>query len=516
MKVKKILYNSVRRLNVNYNNRFKGLELNDINVFIGENGAGKSTMIDIVRSISDLSVIPSLARENPLSGTTPGYMVEFDDSGSKHVYTKAPKDINKCLTRYLWCSLKDGEEVIFDSDVSKFNLEENLKLLHGVEFKINNKINYRACSSPSLESPNEYYFHELNKIESKLNGAYDRKLNDDGTLKEFIPLNSNNLILSDDGLINSWSIEDKSMSSNIPLSWLPSGWRSYAEVTSYLMSCNNGSICLLEEPEINLHPRLQRLLLKRIEEVSIQKNLQILLSTHSPAMINAKLNKKFSVYHTKGGIVKRLDNEKELLDDLGYKASDIFQVNCVVWVEGPSDRIYIKHWLSVIDDNLIEGVDYSFIFYGGRLLSHFDLKNQSEDFISMLKININSIIVIDSDKESYDDYLNETKKRIIDSCKSRKSKVWVTDGREIENYLDQDLLRESIASVHPSFYKQLNTGKWSNLLMYKTKGDFKSKVADKVKVAKKYVESSNGKINLGRELEERVLSIYRFIIKSGE
>lgn len=37
-----------------------------------------------------------------------------------------------------------------------------------------------------------------------------------------------------------------------------------------------------------------------------------------------------------------------LLDDLGFKASDLLQSNCVIWVEGPSDRIYIKKMAQTI------------------------------------------------------------------------------------------------------------------------------------------------------------------------
>ena len=49
----------------------------------------------------------------------------------------------------------------------------------------------------------------------------------------------------------------------------------------------------------------------------------------------------------------------------------ILQANCVVWVEGPSDRIYLKHWIEAVTSELIEGLHYSIMFYGGRLLSRF-------------------------------------------------------------------------------------------------------------------------------------------------
>ena len=37
-----------------------------------------------------------------------------------------------------------------------------------------------------------------------------------------------------------------------------------------------------------------------------------------------------------------MSDNYDVLDDLGAKASDIFQSNGIIWVEGPSDRIYIK------------------------------------------------------------------------------------------------------------------------------------------------------------------------------
>lgn len=61
-----------------------------------------------------------------------------------------------------------------------------------------------------------------------------------------------------------------------------------------------------------------------------------------------------------------------LLNDLDVRASDILQSNGIIWVEGPSDRVYIKHWLEILGSGDIEeGRDYQFLYYGGRLLSHY-------------------------------------------------------------------------------------------------------------------------------------------------
>lgn len=54
-----------------------------------------------------------------------------------------------------------------------------------------------------------------------------------------------------------------------------------------LKNANKGSIVLLDEAEIALHPRVQINLLDYLKTVSIEKDLMVLISTHSPTMIKS-------------------------------------------------------------------------------------------------------------------------------------------------------------------------------------------------------------------------------------
>ena len=116
--------------------------------------------------------------------------------------------------------------------------------------------------------------------------------------------------------------------------------------------------------------------------------------------------------------IKEITNQLEkhlILDDLNIKLSDFLQSNGIIWVEGPSDCIYIKHWLNLFyKDEFIEGVHYQFLLYGVKLLSHYNLEmydNYSEedkkDFIDILSINRNSAIILDSDKKEENADINE-------------------------------------------------------------------------------------------------------------
>ena len=128
-----------------------------------------------------------------------------------------------------------------------------------------------------------------------------------------------------------------------------------------------------------------------------------------------------------------------VLDDLDVRASDLLQANCVIWVEGPSDRLYINRWIELWGDgNLREGNHYQCMFYGGRLLAHIsaeDPERHRDDGIAILRLNRNAVILMDSDKKTPDDVINDTKRRIEKEMNEISGMVWITDGREIENYI---------------------------------------------------------------------------------
>jgi len=140
---------------------------------------------------------------------------------------------------------------------------------------------------------------------------------------------------------------------------------------------------------------------------------------------------------TIGGPILSDGDSLSALRDLGVKASDILQANCVLWVEGPSDLVYLKRWLELVSPDLIEGRDYSIMLYGGRLLSHLSIERDKvpEELIHILKINQNAVVIMDSDRKKVREHLNKTKQRVREECERNGGICWVTDAREVENYL---------------------------------------------------------------------------------
>lgn len=207
----------------------------------------------------------------------------------------------------------------------------------------------------------------------------------------------------------------------------------------------------LEEPESHLHPALVRRFARYLES---HENAQFFITSHSNTLLDGlrTKGKAFSFsYSIEAGCVarecKELSDYFEVLDSLGVKGSDLLQTNCVLWIEGPSDRIYLNWWLNSISDlspPLIEGSDYAFAFYGGSNLSHFTLSDDAtEDFIRMVDICRFSAVMMDRDLsiETSDGEILERKKRILASADQFRKLAIVSISREIENDLPEILLK---------------------------------------------------------------------------
>ena len=78
------------------------------------------------------------------------------------------------------------------------------------------------------------------------------------------------------------------------------------------------------------------------------------------------------------------NHARDILRDLRYQASDLLQTNGIIWVEGPSNRIYINRWLELSGSKFTEGVDYSIMFYGGACLASLSAADSDRRRISWI------------------------------------------------------------------------------------------------------------------------------------
>lgn len=212
-------------------------------------------------------------------------------------------------------------------------------------------------------------------------------------------------------------------------------------------------IFAIEEPENNLHPSLQRRLITYIKNFQIENESMFLISTHSNVFIDIFANDEDAqILHVRHngesatvGVIKTYSEKADLIDDLDFRASDVLQSNGVIWVEGPSDRIYLKKWIEILTEGTIqEDLHYQFVMYGGSLLKHLNSEDPElqSSALSILRINKHAVVVMDSDKSKQADPLSPAKQAVIDSF-SQKSNCYafVTEGRDIENYLSSFVIQ---------------------------------------------------------------------------
>ena len=333
--------------------------------------------------------------------------------------------------------------------------------------------------------------YRMEEVEIELRGDLNRIYAGDMVVRR--------ILCREDTEYNQWEIYLDTDGSPIRLSQSGSSLRSIFTILATVRlnhfvaaeSSIDGNIFCVEEPENNLHPALLRRLLDFLAEFAIVKNINLIITTHSATAIDWGARRgDCNIYHVRrlnsGSVIehaKEYRGLRSLLEDLDVRASEILQANGVIWVEGPSDRLYLRKWIELESEgNLLEGVHYSVMFYGGKLLSHLSSlpPNEVGEAISLLRLNKNLAIIMDSDRRRLSNgrfraSINATKSRLMEECKLIGGYVWVTQGKEIENYISSRLVQNFDSKIY-------------DVDMYTSVPDVLQSMGDKISIAHKVAE----------------------------
>lgn len=128
-----------------------------------------------------------------------------------------------------------------------------------------------------------------------------------------------------------------------PISRMGKGMRSiylFSLLEAYTQIEENlPSIIMIEDPEIFLHPRLQKVSGKILYRLS-RKN-QVIFTTHSPNLLpnfSSRQIRQIVIEKDGSSGVREKTDISAILDDLGYTAGDLMNVNFVFIVEGKQDK----------------------------------------------------------------------------------------------------------------------------------------------------------------------------------
>ncbi|NED94784.1 AAA family ATPase [Phytoactinopolyspora alkaliphila] len=177
-----------------------------------------------------------------------------------------------------------------------------------------------------------------------------------------------------------------------------------------------GGVLLLDEPEKHLHPSLQLAVLRAM--MTVASRGQIIVVTHSPSLISASPSENVLIVRpawesaeNQAQRVADIDDESEVLSDLGITRRDLFQANYLLVVEGPDDEKRLR----MLCPGEIAGAEV--VVAGGR-----DAVLRTADTLRSLEVGVPWICVIDRD------FLPETAAGDI----SEDGRVFVWDARMLE------------------------------------------------------------------------------------
>ncbi|MDB5935730.1 MAG: protein putative AbiEii toxin, Type system [Massilia sp.] len=451
-------------------------EAKKINLLVGPNGAGKSTILDVLSLVNDPRRLATLPRENRRFDSAAALCIDFDSKTRLRVEIQ-PNSKNDAPSEANLVSGIDSQHI----HVRVVTLADGQpdRKLNGLALNVS-KVALAVATEKSLAaifeecrtevrywkfSPNlrpQDVVKVLNKAGKLLSGLISSPgvaWNGEGDQTSFYAKQAAPFVLvsGEAERVGVCLADDQAQFSNVSIATLPSGWQQLVSILAWLEAIPRGCVALIDEPETHLHPSLQRHLVERMNQIAEERFLQLFIATHSPSIQNPAAwrghEDQVCVFQANGSGLSKEPNLWRLLDELGVRSSDIAQSNGIIWVEGPSDRIYLKHWLTMWCRNQhppalepIENVDYSFAFYGGSILSHYAATESDGKFIDLLRVNRNMALFMDRDNDfsnALDGSLlclneNSAKWRIIQEFEKLDGphcKHWVTDGYTIESYL---------------------------------------------------------------------------------
>ncbi len=245
-----------------------------------------------------------------------------------------------------------------------------------------------------------------------------------------------------------------------------------------IFTASDNSTIFIEEPELNMHPGLQRVFLTTLlnDHELIKKNLKYYITTHSNHLLDLTLtgSQDISIFAFKevehlGNKVKFVANVKDSdidsLELLGVNNSSVYLANCSIWVEGHTDTLFLRSFLNAYEEEfkppvkLKEDLHYAFFEYGGSNVSHYlfgELNEEELDELDKIKARFlaNRILLI------ADNDLNKNNKHErLKGFEGKNFNYYSLPTREIENLLSPNELK----SILPTLHSNLKEIDWNKL-----------------------------------------------------
>lgn len=305
----------------------------------------------------------------------------------------------------------------------------------------------------------------------------------------------------------------------------------------------------VEEPELYLHAGLQTTLAAAWSRLCGEQH-QVFATTHSNHFLDRTADtESISVYAFTKTLPPGEHREKQanvsiqlwshddltILSALGVRNSSVLLTNATIWVEGITDRMYVRRIIDLLQqkatdqERVSEGTHFSFVEYGGSAITHWSFAGDSDRYgISTIDVNrLCSKLFVITDK------MHETAGGISrrgELTKRLNDRFYELRCREVENLLSPVVLSRTVKQLTDcdlalrdddySAYKDQGLGHYLKLKLarksprvklWPNKGAQNAPVASDYKV--KFAEVACGSIETATDLSEEAMRIGKKLLK---
>jgi len=213
----------------------------------------------------------------------------------------------------------------------------------------------------------------------------------------------------------------------------------------------------IEEPDLFMHPSMQRSFLKVLSD---HDQHQYFITSHSNHLLDMTLDfDDISVFHfskvedvqPRFNIRVASSNDHRVLVNLGVQNSSVFLTNATIWVEGITDRLYLRAYMEKYIkelpdssekaklENLREDCHYSFVEYQGSNLTHwsFDPDDEGMHRIKATYVCAHAFLIADGDVATKGEREAIYKQMLGD-------RFLILDTKEIENLMPSEVLKRVV------------------------------------------------------------------------
>lgn len=414
---------------------FAELELGDVNILVGCNGSGKSSIIQAVHLAC--CVMRQAPRIEPTKTSTVGIdELDYLPTNNYHMLgcdsdwgNKAGSPSSRVSLSYLI----EGVEVVASSVLRSarnagisisgnmpsqlFNVLRNSQKffsayipgISGIpnkEEKKSKKVVLKACSygdsniilrnvllllKPRISIIEEWISQIIGPVKIIVNHVDDKHL--------FIDCNIE---------ING---------SRRPIELIGTGHLQLIQIFAYILLFEPG-ILLIDEPDIHLHPTVQEKLIKVLANVAREKGLRVLLTTHSPFIVRGAPTSA-NVYWVNNGTIES-GNRREVELALGWGAFG----KKIIIVSEDTELGFLKKIISQWPE-----LDKYITFYPGTGYKHITTPQQASDIDAALGNKYK--IVVHRDRDSLTDIEVEM---LTQQYAEKGISLWFPELSDLESY----------------------------------------------------------------------------------